>query len=158
MKTVCLEPLDKTPEVHTEEPILEALLAEQLDVMMACGGRGRCATCHVYVEEGMQQLSDVENRERRTLGRLSHREGNSRLACQAEVQGEGVVVRVPEGMYPEDLQDVEDLIGRRATSDIRHPEDGRILIEEGKIITRSRIRELEDVEFAITEEETDDAL
>ena len=158
MKTVCLEPISKQPEVNTEEPILKALLTEQLDVMMACGGRGRCATCHVYVEDGMEQLSDVEKRERRTLGRLSHREGNSRLACQAEVQGEGVVVRVPEGMYPEDLQDIEDLIGRRAQTDIRHPEDGRILIEEGKIITRSRIRELEDVQFELSEEDTEDVL
>lgn len=158
MKTISLEPIDKNPTVHTGDPVLDALLAEKLDVLMACGGKGRCATCHVYVEENMENLSDVEQRERRTLGRLSHRKGNSRLACQAKVQGEGVVVKVPEGMYPEGFEDLEDLVGQRANSAIRHPKDGRILIEEGKIITRSRIMELEDVDFSIGEEDVDDAL
>lgn len=157
MKTVCLEPIGEKPDVHTGDPILDALLSEQLDVLMACGGKGRCATCHVYVEENMDQLSDVEMRERRTLGRLSHRKGNSRLACQAKVQGEGVVVEVPEGMYPEGYEDLEELIGRRAQSPIRHPQDGRILIEEGKIITRSRIMELEDVDFSIDDGDVTEA-
>ncbi len=147
MKKVMLRPIDRQPSIETNQRILDALLAEQVDVMMACGGRGRCATCHVFVEEGMDQLSPAENREIRTLNRLSNRGGNSRLACQARVQGQGVRVRLPEGMYIQDTQELTSLIGQRADDNYRHPITGETLIEKGKLITRFAIMELDDVDL-----------
>jgi hypothetical protein len=67
---------------------------------------------------------------------------NSRLSCQARILGEGVVVRLPEGMYIERAEDLLDLVGTRAERDILHPINGSVLIAKGKVIIRSRIEEL----------------
>lgn len=149
MKEILLQPINRRPNIDTNTPILEALLAEQVDVMMACGGRGRCATCHVFVEGGEDNLSPLENREIRTLNRLSNKAPNSRLACQAKVTGPGVEVRLPDGLYLEDVQELTDLIGQRAEDDYRHPVSGETLVEKGKLITRYAIMELEDVDLEV---------
>lgn len=158
MKTVSLSPINRRPEIHTNDRLLDALLTEQVDVLMACGGRGRCATCHVHVEAGMDCLTEVEDRELRTLNRLSARGKNSRLACQARVLREGVEVRLPEGMYFTGTRDLEGLIGQRAEHNILHPIDGRVLIPIGKIITRTFIMELVDVDADLDEIRASDAL
>ena len=44
--------------------------------------------------------------------------------------------------------------GRRAEERILHPLDGRVLIETGKIITRSRITELSQVDVDVAEMKT----
>lgn len=151
MKNVQLDPIGQTISVQTETRVLDALLAEELNVLMACGGHGLCATCHVYVDAGMDQLTPVNEREQRALGWITGANEKSRLACQARILGEGVVVRVPEGMYIQSAQDLEGLIGQRATADVRHPFDGRVLIQKGKLITRSSIRELQSVDFDVSE-------
>ena len=70
-------------------------------------------------------------------------QANSRLACQARVVGNGVVVELPPGMYVQSLQDIEALIGRRAAQDLLHPVTGKVLVEHGKLITRSMLRQIE---------------
>lgn len=149
MKKVVLNPINRSPLIHTNARVLDALLAEQVDVMMACGGKGLCATCHVYVDEGMDALTGRTEREVRTLGRLSGCAPNSRLACQARVLAEGVRVRLPEGLYVTSTAQLTDLIGKRATDRILHPIDGRVLVEAGKIITRSFIMQLSDIDFDV---------
>ncbi|TVR03863.1 MAG: (2Fe-2S)-binding protein [Deltaproteobacteria bacterium] len=157
MKKVSLLPLGRQPEIKTNARVLDALLAEEVGVMMACGGRGLCATCHVFVEEGSESLSPRNAREDRTLGRLSGTRPNSRLACQARVCGEGVRVSLPDGLYALDRKDIESLIGKRARTAILHPIDGRVLVEPGKIITRSFIMQLNDVDFQVNDDLADDA-
>lgn len=147
MKTVSLRPINRRPEIDTNKPILDALLAEEVDVMMACGGRGMCATCHVYVEEGMDSLSPMKEREKRTLDRISRRGASSRLACQAKVRDEGVRVRLPKGMYIMNTDDVLSLVGKRAEQVILHPITGAVLVEEGKLITRTYIRQLDSIDM-----------
>lgn len=151
MKTVVLRPLNDHVMVKTECSVLDTLLARKCEVSMACGGQGICSTCHVYIREGADALSPPSERERRTLALLTGSKGNSRLACQARVVGEGLVVELPEGMFIESVKELESLIGRRAEIPIRHPKDGRVLIEKDKIITKSRILELKDVNFNVLE-------
>ena len=158
MKTISLKPVNKRPQVYTDAPLLDALLAEEIDVLMACGGRGRCATCHVNVTDGMDQLSPVSDRERRTLNRLSGCSPTSRLACQARVRGEGVEVQLPRGTYVTSNADLEALIGMRAEANILHPITGETLISEGKIITRSTIMKLADIDLAMGQIKVDDAI
>ena len=147
MKNVMLHPMEESVAVKTEARVLDVLLAKELDVLMACGGNGLCATCHVWVDAGMDKLTPMTEREKRTLGWVTGADPRSRLACQAKVLGEGVAVSVPEGMYIESTQSLEKLIGQRATVNILHPVDGKTLIPKGKIITRSRIMELANVDF-----------
>jgi ferredoxin len=151
MKTVILRPLNDKVMVRTESNVLETLLARKCEVAMACGGVGVCATCHVYVREGMDALTPMTPREQRTIGLVSGAKNNSRLACQAKVIGEGLVVELPAGMYINAAADLSSLIGRRTDVPILHPRDGRVLIAAGKIITKSRILELGSEDFNILE-------
>lgn len=146
MKNIKLSPFEDSVSIVTEERILDALLSKQLAVLMACGGHGLCSTCHVWIDAGMEYLTPITEREKRTLGWLTRADERSRLACQARVLAEGVVVSVPEGIYIESTENLERLIGQRAMTNILHPIDGRTLIAKGKIITRSRIMELKDVD------------
>ncbi|MCS6812543.1 MAG: 2Fe-2S iron-sulfur cluster-binding protein [Cyanobacteria bacterium] len=143
VKIVKLEPIAQETEVETNGSLLSVLLNKELDVLKECGGRGMCATCHVYIKEGMQALSPMNRREQRTLEVITTCKANSRLACQARVMANGVVVELPAGMYVNSLQDIEALIGRRAEQNLLHPVTGQILVEEGKLITRSVLKQLE---------------
>lgn len=143
VKTVRLEPISLESTVETNGNLLSVLLNKDLDVLKECGGRGMCATCHIYVREGMEALTSINRREQRTLEIITSCKPNSRLACQARVLGNGVVVELPPGMYINSLQDIEALIGRRAEQDLLHPITGEVLVETGKLITRSTMKQLE---------------
>ncbi|MCH8475112.1 MAG: (2Fe-2S)-binding protein [Opitutales bacterium] len=151
MKELSLEPIHKKVAVATNSRVLDTLLAEQCPVMMACGGQGICATCHVYVNSGEDALTPKSEREERTLALITGATDKSRLSCQCRVVGEGVEIQLPEGLYVESLQDVEKLVGRRSNVPILHPKDGRVLIQKGKIITRTYIMQLKDVDFDISD-------
>jgi ferredoxin len=96
-KTVKLEPIAQESTIATNGNLLSVLLNKDLDVLKECGGRGMCATCHIYVTDGMEALTPINRREQRTLEVITSCKTNSRLACQARVLGEGVVVELPRG-------------------------------------------------------------
>lgn len=141
-KTVRLEPIAQDTSVETNGNLLSVLLNKDLDVLRECGGRGMCATCHIYVKDGMNNLSTMNRREQRTLEVITSCQQNSRLACQARVLDDGVIVELPPGMYINSLKDIEDLIGRRAEQDLLHPITGKVLVEAGKLITRSTLNSI----------------
>jgi ferredoxin len=151
-KTVRLEPIAQESSIQTNGNLLSVLLNKDLDVLKECGGRGMCATCHIYVQDGAESLTPINRREQRTLEVITSCKPNSRLACQARVIGEGVVVELPPGMYVNSLQDIEALIGRRAETSLLHPITGAVLVEEGKLITRSMLKQLENTDtFKVSE-------
>lgn len=143
-KTVRLEPIAQDTSVETNGNLLSVLINQELDVLKECGGRGMCATCHIYVKEGMECLTPINRREQRTLEVITSCKPNSRLACQARVLQNGVVVELPPGMYINSIKDIEALIGRRAEQDLLHPLTGQVLVEAGKLITRSMLKKIED--------------
>jgi ferredoxin len=145
-KMVRLEPIAQQASVETNNNLLSALINNELSVLKECGGRGMCATCHVYIKDGMESLSPINRREQRTLEVITTCRPNSRLACQARVIGQGVVVELPSGMYVSDVEDIQSLVGRRAEQDILHPLNGKVLVEAGKLITRSMISQLQDTQ------------
>jgi ferredoxin len=142
MKTLTFEPINESLAVPTNSDVLKALLAKDLKVLMACGGKGVCATCHVKVKAGAEKVTPRTQREQRTLGFITGADPTSRLACQCRVLGDGVVVELPEGMYLERAEDLMSMLGTRAEKNILHPINGSVLIAKGKIITRSRLEEL----------------
>ena len=146
VKTVRLEPIAQESSVETNGNLLSVLLHKELSVLKECGGRGMCATCHIYVNDGMRALTPISRREQRTLAIITSCRANSRLACQARVMSNGVVVELPPGMYVNSLKDIESLIGRRAEQDLLHPLTGAVLVEQGKLITRSMMRQIENGE------------
>jgi len=75
--------------------VLELSILNDVPHAHVCSGRGRCGTCRIHVDAGVQALSPVNDIERATLARVS--EGKPagdgvRLACQARVLGAGVAV------------------------------------------------------------------
>ena len=148
MAKVKFIPTHDEQDLEPGNRLLDALLASNYPVMMACGGQGICATCHVYLRDGAEHVSPCSDRETRTLALITGATSESRLSCQTIMQQEGtVLVELPEGLYVESVSDLETLIGRRANKPILHPIDGRVLIQKGKIITRTRIMELGDLNF-----------
>ncbi|BFM38616.1 2Fe-2S iron-sulfur cluster-binding protein [Synechocystis sp. LKSZ1] len=145
-KIIKLDPINVEVAIQTNDNLLSGLLSKDLQVMKECGGRGMCATCHVYITQGMESLSPLNRREQRTLEVITTSNKFSRLACQARVLGEGVVVELPSGLYISAVDNIEDLIGRRAEDNILHPITGAVLVEAGKLITRSMISQLQDTQ------------
>jgi len=154
MKSVQIDGIGDPCLVKTDHRLLEVLTERGVPLTMACGGKGLCATCHVFVIDGGDNLSRKTPREERALKMLADLRPNSRLACQAKITGDGVRVSVPSGRYLLDTGDLGALVGRRAEEAILHPIDGRLLIAPGKIITRSRIQELRSVDIDVAEMKT----
>ena len=83
-----------TINVQPGQTVLQALHAQNLDWMHACGGKGRCTSCRMIVISGQENTGPVTTAEHRfyALNRLKPTE---RLTCQCTLLGD-VVVRVPE--------------------------------------------------------------
>jgi ferredoxin, 2Fe-2S len=58
----------------------------------ACGGVCACSTCHVYVKEGLDDLSEMEMGEEDRLDSAFDVRANSRLGCQSQVQADRLYV------------------------------------------------------------------
>jgi ferredoxin len=79
-------------EVKLGTTILQA--AEQAGAYLgsACGGVCACSTCHVYLTDGLEGLSEMEEAEEDILDKAFDVRRNSRLACQARLQTDGRTV------------------------------------------------------------------
>ena len=78
------------------EHLLEIALEHGLNIEHACGGVCACSTCHVYIESGMDQLSEPTEAEDDRVEEAPGLQRNSRLSCQCTVKGAGpIVIRVP---------------------------------------------------------------
>ncbi len=113
----------------------EGLLASGLNIPMLCGGKGMCATCHVIIVIGAENVSPVESREERTLGLLTGRVPGSRLSCQARIHGD-VQVKLPDADYISHVEELTARIGTRAERDILHGMNGKVLVRKGQVITK----------------------
>jgi ferredoxin len=150
-KIVKLDPINQEVVLQTNDNLLSALLKKDLHILEECGGRGMCSTCHIYIKDGMDSLSPLNRREQRTLEVITTANLYSRLACQARVIGQGVVIEIPSGMYLDEIENIEDLIGRRAEQPILHPITSKVLVEKGKLITRSMITQLKDTKIEVSD-------
>lgn len=71
----------------TNKSVLENTLAAGIPHTHACGGNAQCSTCRVYIEEGMENVcerNEKESKLARQLGLLKE----VRLACQTKVKGD----------------------------------------------------------------------
>ena len=76
--------------------ICEALLDNGIALEHACDMSCACTTCHVIVREGFQSLNEMDESEEDLLDRAWGLEPNSRLACQAIVDRQDLVVEIPK--------------------------------------------------------------
>ncbi|MGO9086591.1 MAG: 2Fe-2S iron-sulfur cluster-binding protein [Candidatus Sulfotelmatobacter sp.] len=79
-----------------EQSLLDVALNFGIPLDHACGGNCACTTCHVWVKEGAENLSTMEDDEADRLDMAADLQLNSRLGCQAQIVKPGkVVVEIP---------------------------------------------------------------
>ena len=73
--------------------ILDILLSKGIDIDHVCGGNCSCTTCHVIVERGAENLSEIREDEDDRLDLAQGLTPTSRLGCQAIPRGD-VTIRI----------------------------------------------------------------
>jgi len=92
------EEKDKEPvtvQAVEGESILEIAEQNGIELHHNCGGVCACSTCHVYIEEGMDNLPEISEKEEDFIDRAINPRLESRLGCQCLLGG-NVVVRIPD--------------------------------------------------------------
>lgn len=74
--------------------LLAAIVDAGESVIVECGGRSHCGTCHVVVRFGWRSLSKIRTKERERLTQLNGANMLSRLACQAMLGAHDVTVEL----------------------------------------------------------------
>lgn len=75
--------VDKIVKGSKGENLLQIAEKNQIHIPNACEGMGACGTCQVYIEKGMNLLSEITDRENDSLDFAVDVQDNSRLACRA---------------------------------------------------------------------------
>lgn len=76
--------------------LMEVLKASEYDILATCGGMALCATCHIEVLEGSENLDPLNDAELDMLDTLPDASNLSRLACQIRLNPalDGLKIRV----------------------------------------------------------------
>lgn len=80
------------------DSLLEICLDNNIELHHNCGAVCACSTCHLYVNEGMDYLEELNDREEDFIDRAVNPRINSRLGCQCVLQpGSGEIsVTLPD--------------------------------------------------------------
>ena len=81
--------------VEPGQTLLRAIQGQGIDWMHACGGKGRCTTCRIIVQQGLDNFDPLTAAEirYRDKGRLRD---NERLTCQCTLAHGNATGKVPE--------------------------------------------------------------
>jgi len=76
--------------------LMEVLKASEYNILATCGGMALCATCHVQVLKGIDDLPGAGNGEMDMLDTLPDAGFDSRLACQIRITEKlnGMIFRI----------------------------------------------------------------
>jgi ferredoxin, 2Fe-2S len=85
-----------TVECKRGESILDVAEECGARVGHACGGNLACSTCHVYVQEGLDSLPEISDKENDIMDKAFDVRPESRLGCQARLADEDVIVEISE--------------------------------------------------------------
>ena len=92
MPKVRFEPDGIEIDVPIGTTILEASQKAHAQVGSACGGVCACSTCHVYVKQGLAELSPASDREEDIMDKAFDVRSTSRLGCQSKILHDTTVV------------------------------------------------------------------
>ncbi|HXU83734.1 MAG TPA: 2Fe-2S iron-sulfur cluster-binding protein [Polyangia bacterium] len=92
MPKIRFEPDGIEVEVPVGTSILDAARKCGAPEGSACGGVCACSTCHVYVKEGFDALSEQSEREEDILDKAFDVKATSRLGCQSTLDEERLYV------------------------------------------------------------------
>jgi 2Fe-2S ferredoxin len=94
VKLKLFEPI--TFEAKPGMSILDAAEECGARVGHAFGGTLACSTCHVWVEQGIDSLPEVTDKENDIMDKAFDVRAESRLGCQAKIANEDIVVEITE--------------------------------------------------------------
>jgi 2Fe-2S ferredoxin len=78
--------------IAPDQSLLEVCLDNDIELHHNCGAVCACSTCHLYVNEGMDYLEELSDKEEDFIDRAVNPRINSRLGCQCVLQqGSGEV-------------------------------------------------------------------
>ena len=103
-----------TVEVKRGLSILDAAEECGARVGHACGGNLACSTCHCYVEQGLESLPEIADKENDIMDKAFDVRPESRLGCQARVGDEDLVVEISEESLRAWLDENPDVRKREA--------------------------------------------
>ncbi|MDN7124429.1 ISC system 2Fe-2S type ferredoxin [Pseudidiomarina terrestris] len=83
-------------EASDGETVLDVALRNGIGIEHACEKVCACTTCHVYVREGYDSLAEINDDEDDMLDKAWGLDPDSRLSCQARLNGEDLVVEIPK--------------------------------------------------------------
>ncbi|MDH5435798.1 MAG: ISC system 2Fe-2S type ferredoxin [Gammaproteobacteria bacterium] len=83
-------------EAESGTTVLDAALANGIDIEHACEKSCACTTCHVIVREGFDSMTESDETEDDLLDKAWGLEPESRLGCQAIVADEDLVIEIPK--------------------------------------------------------------
>jgi 2Fe-2S ferredoxin len=78
-------------EVPLGTTLLEAAAGAHFPEGSACGGVCACSTCHLYVSQGADLLSEQEDDEADILDKAFDVRSGSRLGCQSKIERDGTI-------------------------------------------------------------------
>jgi len=76
--------------------ICDAALKNGIDIEHACEKSCACTTCHIYIREGLDSLTEATELEDDLLDKAWGLEPDSRLSCQAVVGDKDLVIEIPK--------------------------------------------------------------
>ncbi len=92
-------PFGSLPYEGHGQPMSFLDVAENYDIFLdhACGGVCACTTCHLWVKQGAQGVSEEEDKELDRMETAADVQLSSRLGCQAVIEKPGTyVVEIPK--------------------------------------------------------------
>ena len=89
-------PNGATIEVAKGTSICRAALDSGIAIEHACELSCACTTCHIYIVEGLESISEATDDEDDYLDKAWGLQSNSRLSCQAIVSDDDLVVEIPK--------------------------------------------------------------
>ncbi len=89
-------PEGRVVEVESGTSVLDAALANDIELEHACEKSCACTTCHVHVREGYDSIEPPTELEDDYLDKAWGLDPDSRLSCQSIVGEEDLVVEIPK--------------------------------------------------------------
>ncbi len=85
-------------DIEPDQSLLEVCLDNDIDLHHNCGAVCACSTCHLYVNNGMDFLEEISDKEEDFIDRAISPRINSRLGCQCVLlDGDGdIEVTLPD--------------------------------------------------------------
>ncbi len=83
-------------EVESGISICDAALNNGIEIEHACEKSCACTTCHVIIQKGFDSLEEADEKEEDLLDKAWGLEPESRLACQAKVAEQDLVIEIPK--------------------------------------------------------------